>query len=471
MRWEMECTSSAKPRLRKRTGPGLSYRVHSWIYPGQKGIVVDSKTVGGSTWYKWEGTSLWSCGKKSNGSVYLKKIRDLDPPKPPTPPNPPKPPTPPATPPDPPYVPPNYNHGSLGVGTAYNPNIDDWYAKSQFKYGTYDKVSDDVIMKEIARVKYNMDISYSDRNDIYDKVSNGYFSDLQGKLANSFNRNKTAYPDKELTKTFAYVFFTRPDLNILKKGTQAGTHLLNPNITFDTKYTYLWKNNPHNLKALVADGNPHHKFLVMLSNEAKSFEVSDLVLKTVEHGETYNGNKIIYGRTDHESNAAGEMSIRYIDNVNLDIFKTHVLWTDYINKVSRGVFSPKEEYIKKRILDYACSCYYFLCGPDGSTILYWQKLTGVFPVNTGENIFSWDSGTLLAKPEINIKYMYSMKTPMDIGHLEEFNLLTNMPKGKLFKMPYKQENVQTGSTLTHSPCIWRTNINGREVYRLMWFDN
>lgn len=469
MRWEVKCTDKANPRLRRRTGPSTSYRIVSYIYPGNTGIVIDSKTVGGATWYQWEDSKLWSCGKTANGVVYLTKIKDLSPPPNPTPPNPPKPAEPTYTPSEPPYVPPTYDTSDIYNGLGFNPEEVSWYEKSKFKYGKYDVVNNETIMTEIARLKYNMDISYSDKNDIYDNKSNGYFSDLQAKLHNSFNRNKTAYPDKELTKTFAYVFFTRPDLNILEPGVQAGDFLLHSNVKADPKYAYLWRNNPNCLKSLITKGNSHHKFLVLLSNEAKSFEVSDLVLKTTEHGETYNGNKIIYGKTDHEANAAGEISIRYVDTVNLDIFKMHVVWTDYINKVSRGIFSPKREYITNRILDYACSCYYFLCGPDGSTILYWQKLTGVFPVNTGENTFSWDSGTLLAKPEINIKYMYSMKTPMDIAHLQEFNSLTSNPGNKL-KNVYSKLNVQSGSTLTHSPYIWKTNMNGKEIYRLMWFD-
>src|SRR5699024_6516012 len=162
--------------------------------------------------------------------------------------------------------------------------------------------------------------------------------------------------------------------------------------------------------------------------------------------------------TDHESNAAGEISVRYVDTVNLDIFKMHTIWVDYINKVSRGIFKHREKYIKDRILDYASSCYYFLCGPDGSTILYWQKLTVVFAINTGENVFSWDSGTLLAKPEINIKYMYAFKTPMDIAHLNEFNSLTKNTNGNKFKSVYSASNVQSGSTLTHSPYIWKTTM-------------
>ena len=78
----------------------------------------------------------------------------------------------------------------------------------------YSVVDDDTIMKEIARLKYNMDISYSAKDDIYNDIQDGYVTDLQAKMHHSFNRNKITYPDKELSKTFAYVFFTRPDLNI-----------------------------------------------------------------------------------------------------------------------------------------------------------------------------------------------------------------------------------------------------------------
>ena len=479
MRWEMEVVTKSG-RLRKRTGPSTSYRIVEHLNPGYKGIVVESKTVGGATWYRWENTQHWSCGKTAKGVDYLKKIKDLEPPVEPTPPNPEPEPEPEPT--------ITIDSGGNYSGTNYTGTSNlsgdqlnrEWYISPAFNYETYAKnninygslinVDESVIMKRIWQIKYNMDISYSNIEDtLYTPASTGYYTDLQAKLYNSFNRNKTAYPDKELNKTFAYVFFTRPDLNILDTSTN-GTIAMNDQSQYDPKYKFLYKNNPWCLKSLVLNGNPHHKFLILLSNEAKSFEINDTMIKTVEHGETYTGHKVVYGQSDIESNAAGEMSIRYVDTVNLDIFKLHVVWTDYINKVSRGVFEPKREYKIDRILDYASSCYYFLCGADGSTILYWQKLTGVFPVNTGENAFSWDSGTLLAKPEINIKYMYSMRNTMDPYILHEFNSLTKYTENGRFKSTYSDKNCQSGSTLTHSPYIWETEINGKKVYRLMWFD-
>ena len=53
MRWKVKVTN-VNSRLRKRTGPSTSYRISSYMNPGDSGVVVETKTVGGATWYKWE---------------------------------------------------------------------------------------------------------------------------------------------------------------------------------------------------------------------------------------------------------------------------------------------------------------------------------------------------------------------------------------------------------------------------------
>ena len=219
MKWEMKVTN-VQSRLRIRTGPSTSYRIKSYKYPGNKGIVVESKTVGGATWYKWEDGG-WSCGKTSGGTTYLTFVKDLEPAVEVTPPN-----------------KPNTDNGDKNKGTfddiddklysyydrelgdstsIYLNNGDDWFIDTTINYEDLKKknetLTDDQIRDEISRIKYNMDISYATRDDLYDvgKGSIGYLTDLQAKAHHSFNRNKIAYPDRELTKTFAYVFFTRPD--------------------------------------------------------------------------------------------------------------------------------------------------------------------------------------------------------------------------------------------------------------------
>ena len=77
MKWEVAVTN-VNTRLRVRTGPGTSYRIVNWQYPDGGGIVVESRTVNGETWYRWEGTEYWSCGITSSGTIYLKMVKDLE---------------------------------------------------------------------------------------------------------------------------------------------------------------------------------------------------------------------------------------------------------------------------------------------------------------------------------------------------------------------------------------------------------
>ena len=73
---------------------------------------------------------------------------------------------------------------------------------------------------------------------------------------------------------------------------------------------------------------------------------------------------------------------------------------------------------------------------------------------------------------------------MDVFHLSEFNSLTKANGGfdinkntldnpsDYFKSVYSSKNIQTGSTLTHSPYIWQCkDVKGNVIYRLMWCDN
>ena len=126
------------------------------------------------------------------------------------------------------------------------------------------------LKSDMAKLHHNFDI---------ENLGNGYSDGVVKKLSTQFNRFKMAFPDEELTKTFAYVFFTRPDLNILTSSTK-----LSSQADADPLYNYLYKNNPSLFRNLTKYGSATHAFNVFLSNNAKSFEISDEYIKTVEAG-------------------------------------------------------------------------------------------------------------------------------------------------------------------------------------------
>lgn len=290
------------------------------------------------------------------------------------------------------------------------------------------------------------------------------FSNIKDNLFAKFNRFKTEFPDIELSRTFSQVFFTRPDLNIVTNMGR-GHFELHDQVTDDPVFYYLYKNNPNLLLSLTSDMSTEHDFNTYLSNKAESFDVPDEYVRTVEHGETFTGFKVQYAKNNIESNTAGTISISYTDDKDLSIYKMHKGWLDYCSKVYRGILRPKDEYIYRKVLDYACSVYYFLLGPDGETILFWSKYLGVFPTNTPASSLSWTKGNNVALPNFSINYAFSIKEDFNPLALAEFN--ANSSSDLTYRRTYEPALYTTGRTLSGAPFIETVlDASGQYVYKL-----
>lgn len=310
------------------------------------------------------------------------------------------------------------------------------------------------ITKKMVAVRRNLSIGNPNKSSAVDNVLNQMFT--------QFNRWNMAFPDYHLARTHTKIFFTRPDLNIMTSSKE-----MHNQAKIDPFYSYIYENQPNVIKYLTKYASSKHQFNPMISNNPKSFEISDEYIKTVEAGETYTGYKIFYGRNDIESKAAGEISINYIDDRNLDIYKMHKVWVDYISKVYRGEFSPKIKYKHAKVLDYAVSVYYFVLAQDGETILFWSKFTGVFPTNTSSSTFSWDKDTMTKMPEISIKYVYSFKRDLDPTNLAEFNTLSSNYDASNALRTYEPSLLGMGPTWSGAPfVVTGKNGKGHTIYKL-----
>ncbi len=509
MRWKVK-VSTKKSNLYVRTGPSKSYKIVSRMAPGTVFIVNDRKVNNGWEWLKHESTGYWSC-KREKGIKYdyINIIEDLDPPKPPTPTPEPQPvPAPNPTPPKP--LPPksdtiiegDLNSGLFGsagnvewhkrVSTleeeqntsssdtiisryltnennntrlvrslknekSVSSNDDNNITSSKVRSSNSHEYTESQLVKDMEKIYYNLDMGYG---------KGGFYSGLMPQLFHNFNRYGIEYADRILPKTFPHVFFTRPDINVLKEDGSL-TALANS----DDLYHYVWDNNKDIIRTLTQFYSNKHQFNTFIHNYARSFEVSDEFIKPTDHGETFTGNKLQYGKSDIESRSAGEFSITYNDDANLNVYKMHKIWVDYISKVYRGHFYPRKEYMMKKTIDYACAAYYILCGPDGETILFWSKYFGVFPTNVPSSTLSWSKNNVLSNPELSINYSYSFKEDFDPVALAEFNELcaTTAKKSKA-RVNYDKSHASMGSTRTGAPYIDSVNVNGRKVFKLKWRD-
>ena len=304
------------------------------------------------------------------------------------------------------------------------------------------------------------------RNNLNISFGSKTLLDVRKNMENKFNRFKIGYPDIQLSKSFAHIFFTRPDLNIFDSQ-GSGNYTLKPTLHKDPVYYYLNKNNSNLLLSLTSMFSTEHDFNPYLSNSAQSFSLSDEYIKTVETGDTFTGYKVKYGRSNVESQSANTFDINYTDTDDLSIYKLHKAWIEYIHKVHRGEFTCDHKYIQDRVLDYACSVYYILCGPDGETIIFWSKYTGVFPTNAPASAFSWSKGNQLKMPEFTINYEYSWKEDFNPLSLAEFNLNSKSQKQYKYISSYEYELATTGKTFTGAPFVESTmGVDGEYIFKL-----
>lgn len=247
-------------------------------------------------------------------------------------------------------------------------------------------------------------------------------STLRQLYMNNYNRFKETYVDDMLNKTFAHVFFVRPNCNIFDSGSAL---TLTETLTNIPEFYYALKHNKLILQQLQQDygGAPAHQFMFYPSNKVRSFEVADEYIVTDTYGQSRTGYKVPYGKHNVESRTADKFSCTYVDDNRLTVYHVHKLWMDYVSYIYRGKITPRPEYIKNKIIDYATCVYYILCAEDGETIIFWSKYTGVFPIKAPSSSFSFTAENPggIAKPEINIEYQYAWKEDFNPLSLVEFN--------------------------------------------------
>lgn len=458
--------------LRYRTGAGLGYTIVGLVYDGYEAIINQViSPVDGWMWYKWEtgvAKGYWSCAQEIGFNFpYLKIIKDLTPK--------------PAPKPKPKPKPDNFNPNTLdGLLDAHGklPPYDVKYDK-QLKYDP-EELEEHKDLFEFKDIVPNS--MYTDYSFIQDNIrmmkSNNNMTYLRGKYElnqkyfSFFNRHKVIFADELLSKSFAHVFFTRPDLNIIGDN----GYSMHSQIENDPTFKMFYLQNPLLLRALSMKYSGFHDFHPYLSNKPTSFSVDDEVIKTEETGENNVGYKVVIGKNNHESLTAGSFNVNFIDDRELMVYKTNKIWVDYISKVFKGELVPKREYKINNILDYACSTYFFVCAEDGENILFAHKYTGVFPTNAPSSITSWTKGSYMQQPEETIQYAYSFRESMNLLMLAEFNLQSNWDDNVRYNPIYNQEIGQTANTWSGAPFVEvyhssngvQFKLRFRPSYQIIW---
>ena len=348
--------------------------------------------------------------------------------------------------------------------------------QNAYGFPLYDKPSHDVFA-----ARYNYQIQIGDPN--YD-----YTATLEDKLMQAraslgipvhgrtdiaramkyylYNRFKT--PDTNLAhnRTFTYVFFTRPDLNLLDYMGGANQQIKN-----HAEAAMLWRRNPDLFKLLTdyRRCQDMDNFNLLLSNQVTSFDISDEQLTTTEVGRSWANYEQVYGE-EYSGRGAGEFTCNFTELADYSVINLIKLWITYIYNVKRGSWKPSfnlygtgvntsnpdASHVYSKTLDYAASAYVFKCGPDGSDVLYWTKYFGVIPVNTGASALSWNLESPVGEtPKLNIRFHYSAKRDLSPISLLEFNDISNIQTSDdgTYEPEYNPNYAGTSRPYVGSPFI------------------
>jgi len=260
----------------------------------------------------------------------------------------------------------------------------------------------------------------------------GSISDIAGKenlvKFEGFYQNRYVEP---FITGYSFTFVTRPSLFILPVDLSSNTleKLAYDNMKRDAVFSqFITVESLNDSDSTIAEQLSYHdsnnskygSFLPIITNRLKSFSTIDVNMEQRESYETKQGYRFPVPTFKTQSEATNSLSLNCIETSNLDLTKIMTLWVNYISNVTDGTFYGNPEMIRKGIIDYMSSIYYFILEPDGKTLKYWAKYTGCWPTLIPYSQLNYSKGDQ-AVVETDLQFVYTTKEDMNPSILEDFN--------------------------------------------------
>lgn len=326
------------------------------------------------------------------------------------------------------------------------------------KYGTYKYRSDSELLDTVAPIKNDSGVkdivnaNTSSKNTPIESLlrSRGIYSRnyIERGLYNNFNRfgYNIIDPYNTPTVTREYVFFTKPDLNILTTtdGVTDGDYKdLNKNLVnypfFTDVYSryravledLCWSHSVRKSDSIpMANGalnyNTKNNFIPLLSNTLVStLPLPDRNAEYVETNGNVYGTKIRY--RDSSSGAKNfNFSLEFQDTRFYDVYMFFRIYDEYINLKNLGIVGPKQRQVWRKVLHDQFSIYKIVVDEDGTTITQFVKYTGVFPTSVPSSMFS-DMNSTEPKGRLSVEFSCFEVEDMNPYILREFNAVSSSP--------------------------------------------
>lgn len=296
---------------------------------------------------------------------------------------------------------------------------------------------------------------------IYDRADIEWYS--------KFNRFGCIDPYNNVTTTREYVFFTRPDLHMFDSKDPG---FLNPELADLPIFTDAHKRYRPVMEQLQGSADPNNPFMNLLSNSLKStLDLPGITAEDIQTSQNIYGTSLSYRKGSYQSDEAHEFSLEFEDTKYLEVYMLFKLFDEYERRKTWGDITPPDlNYRYRKILHDQFSIYKFIVGEDGMQILYYAKLTGVFPKSVPRDAFSDmpESGSL----RFSVQFKAQFVEDMDPRILVDFNKLI-LPKYSVTRtLPLYDNNLGAPNpTWAATPYIAATSPSPGRIqhnYYLGW---
>lgn len=307
------------------------------------------------------------------------------------------------------------------------------------------------------------------------------------KWQSSYNFMQFVNPYHLINGTREYIFFTKPDLNIMKDSLSLQDTLAN-NSFWKEMLNYYRDDLACLQKRIKRSGNAidSHPFIPLLSNSvASTLSLPSIDADTIDTPSTIYGTSIQYRGDSFKSDEGYDFNLEFIDSKDLEVYYFFKMWDEYEKLKKQGILGPpmfvddkgqiSDTYRVLRILHDQIGIYRFLVDADDmSTIIHYSKLIGCFPKSVPRDSFDSLEGQIRYSVSWHAQWVYDS----DPIILYEFNQVCNKyfgaqgPKiANLVELYDKDLEAVDGSWRAHPYVVQRqTTKRAGSTYQLVWFN-
>ena len=252
-----------------------------------------------------------------------------------------------------------------------------------------------------AQAKNIDDISYASL-----LHANGLFSRSELDSYNKTYRFGTLSPYGRVSNAREFLFFTKPDLNILARDDNTGTvsNKLNSALASSPFWVDLFESRKRTINILQSSSDLKDPFNHLLQNQVSSnLEVPSLDATMVDTAVNMYGVGFSYRGSSEASDDGYEFSLEFKDNRWLDTYYFFKAYEEYETLKHHGVIRPWRRYIEQKVIHDQFAIYKFIVDEDMETIIYYGKYYGVTPKSLPRDVFSTSEFTDGISYSINFK--------------------------------------------------------------------